>query len=194
MCWRTPFKRLPPYASLTAWRNFSPTRGELVIHAGLRSVPALSAGSRSSLVDAACNNIVEQDHRRVKQRLRPMFGLKSFRTAARVINGIESARSLRRSVSDRNARRTRGDDAGDLASRFGRVVRSKLSRRTQWSVPPASQSLHQNDPKRHQAELSSSKGDNAYCNGGTGFRGRNSASRNNQSPRRYKTRRRVDER
>jgi DDE domain len=28
------------------------------------------------------NNTIEQDHRRVKQRLRPMLGLKSFRTAA----------------------------------------------------------------------------------------------------------------
>ena len=28
------------------------------------------------------NNMIEQDHRRVKQRLRPMLGLKSFRTAA----------------------------------------------------------------------------------------------------------------
>jgi transposase-like protein len=27
------------------------------------------------------NNVIEQDHRRVKQRLRPMLGLKSFRTA-----------------------------------------------------------------------------------------------------------------
>jgi transposase-like protein len=35
------------------------------------------------------NNIVEQDHRRVKQRLGPMLGLKSFRNAAVVIGGIE---------------------------------------------------------------------------------------------------------
>ena len=37
------------------------------------------------------NNIVEQDHRRVKQRLRPMLGLKSFGNAAVVIGGIELA-------------------------------------------------------------------------------------------------------
>ncbi len=35
------------------------------------------------------NNLIEQDHRRVKQRLSPMLGLKSFRTAAVVIGGIE---------------------------------------------------------------------------------------------------------
>jgi len=37
------------------------------------------------------NNLVEQDHRRVKQRLGPMLGLKSFRNAAVVIGGIELA-------------------------------------------------------------------------------------------------------
>jgi len=42
------------------------------------------------------NNTVEQDHRRVKQRLRPMLGLKSFRTAARVISGIELAEKIKK--------------------------------------------------------------------------------------------------
>ena len=43
------------------------------------------------------NNMIEQDHRRVKQRLRPMLGLKSFRTAARVISGIELAEKIKKS-------------------------------------------------------------------------------------------------
>jgi transposase-like protein len=30
------------------------------------------------------NNLIEQDHRRIKQRLRPMLGLKSVETAAMV--------------------------------------------------------------------------------------------------------------
>ena len=47
------------------------------------------------------NNTIEQDHRRVKQRLRPMLGLKSFQTAAVVISGI---------------------DAGDLAQRFDVLI------------------------------------------------------------------------
>ena len=42
------------------------------------------------------NNVVEQDHRRVKQRLRPMLGLKSFRTAAVVIGGIELAEKIKK--------------------------------------------------------------------------------------------------
>jgi len=42
------------------------------------------------------NNAIEQDHRRVKQRLRPMLGLKSFRTAAVVIGGIELAEKIKK--------------------------------------------------------------------------------------------------
>ena len=42
------------------------------------------------------NNLIEQDHRRVKQRLRPMLGLKSFRTAAVVIRGIELAEKIKK--------------------------------------------------------------------------------------------------
>jgi transposase-like protein len=34
------------------------------------------------------NNLIEQDHRRIKQRLRPMLGLKSFESATIVISGI----------------------------------------------------------------------------------------------------------
>ena len=37
------------------------------------------------------NNTIEQDHRRVRQRLGPLLGLKSFRTAAIVISCIELA-------------------------------------------------------------------------------------------------------
>jgi transposase-like protein len=42
------------------------------------------------------NNIIEQDHRRVKQRLRPMLGLKSFGTAAVVISGIELTEKIKK--------------------------------------------------------------------------------------------------
>jgi transposase-like protein len=40
------------------------------------------------------NNIVEQDHRRVKFRLRPMLGFKNFYNARRVIIGIELAQKI----------------------------------------------------------------------------------------------------
>ena len=40
------------------------------------------------------NNIVEQDHRRVKFRLQPMLGFKRFYNARRVIAGIELAQKI----------------------------------------------------------------------------------------------------
>jgi transposase-like protein len=42
------------------------------------------------------NNLIEQEQRRIKQRLRPMLGLKSFRTAAVVIGGIELAEKIKK--------------------------------------------------------------------------------------------------
>ncbi|MDQ2947465.1 MAG: IS6 family transposase [Acidobacteriota bacterium] len=42
------------------------------------------------------NNRIEQDHRRIKQRLHPMLGLKSFSTAAVVIGGIELAEKIKK--------------------------------------------------------------------------------------------------
>ena len=42
------------------------------------------------------NNLIEQDHRRVKHRLGPLLGLKSFRSAAVVIGGIELAEQIKK--------------------------------------------------------------------------------------------------
>lgn len=43
------------------------------------------------------NNIVEQDHRAVKRRIRPMMGFKSFRSAAITLAGIEMMHMIRKS-------------------------------------------------------------------------------------------------
>lgn len=40
------------------------------------------------------NNLIEQDHRGIKSRTRPMLGFKSFASAANVINGIELLRRI----------------------------------------------------------------------------------------------------
>ena len=40
------------------------------------------------------NNVVEQDHRRVKGRLQPMLGFKTFYNARHVIIGIELAQKI----------------------------------------------------------------------------------------------------
>jgi transposase-like protein len=40
------------------------------------------------------NNLTLQDHRRIKQKTRPMLGFKSFRSAAATIAGIELVHQL----------------------------------------------------------------------------------------------------
>jgi hypothetical protein len=42
------------------------------------------------------NNIVEQDHRAIKRRCAPMLALKSFRTAAITLAGIDLAHRIRK--------------------------------------------------------------------------------------------------
>ena len=42
------------------------------------------------------NNVVEQDHRRIKQRIRPMLGFKRFETAAVTIRGIELVEKIKK--------------------------------------------------------------------------------------------------
>ena len=42
------------------------------------------------------NNLVEQDHRRIKQRVRPMLGFQRFETAAVTIRGIELAEKIKK--------------------------------------------------------------------------------------------------
>ena len=42
------------------------------------------------------NNLVEQDHRSVKRRVRPLLGFKSFRSAARLIAGIETMHMIKK--------------------------------------------------------------------------------------------------
>src|SRR5260370_7520935 len=42
------------------------------------------------------NNVVEQDHRRIKQRIRPMLGFKRFETAPVTIRGLELAEKIKK--------------------------------------------------------------------------------------------------
>ena len=42
------------------------------------------------------NNVIEQDHRRIKQRIRPMLGFKRFETAAVTIRGIELTEKIKK--------------------------------------------------------------------------------------------------
>uniref|UniRef100_UPI00048CA8E0 IS6 family transposase n=1 Tax=Ectobacillus panaciterrae TaxID=363872 RepID=UPI00048CA8E0 len=42
------------------------------------------------------NNIVEQDHRFIKKRVRSMLGLKSFRTAKQILAGVEAVHMMKK--------------------------------------------------------------------------------------------------
>jgi transposase-like protein len=42
------------------------------------------------------NNLVEQDHRAIKRRIRPMLGFKSFQCAARLLAGIETMHMIKK--------------------------------------------------------------------------------------------------
>ncbi len=42
------------------------------------------------------NNRIEQDHRRIKRRVRPMLGIKSFSSAAVTLAGIEMVHMMRK--------------------------------------------------------------------------------------------------
>ena len=42
------------------------------------------------------NNIVEQDHRSIKKRVLSMLGLKSFRTAKKILSGMEAMHMLQK--------------------------------------------------------------------------------------------------
>ena len=65
------------------------------------------------------NNIVEQDHRRIKQRLYPMLGLKNFENARVVISGIELAQKIRKRQFDL---RLLGAGLGSDAEQWSRVL------------------------------------------------------------------------
>ena len=49
------------------------------------------------------NNLIEQDHRRVKQRVYPMLGFKKLENAAVTISGIELAHRIRKGQFDTSA-------------------------------------------------------------------------------------------
>jgi putative transposase len=42
------------------------------------------------------NNVVEQDHRAIKKRTRRMMGLKSFRSATKIVAGIETMHMVKK--------------------------------------------------------------------------------------------------
>jgi transposase-like protein len=72
--------------------------GNAASHRALRSLRQENPEWRSVVVRSRryLNNIVEQDHRAIKRRCAPMLALKSFRTAAVTLAGVELAHRIRK--------------------------------------------------------------------------------------------------
>ena len=57
------------------------------------------------------NNLIEQDHRGVKSRTRPMLGFKNFKSAAITIAGVELLRRIHKNQFALNPLRLKGHAA-----------------------------------------------------------------------------------
>jgi len=68
-------------------------------HRAIRELKSAGHMSRRVRIRSSkyLNNVVEQDHRRVKQRIGPMLGFKRFDTATITISGIELAEKIKKS-------------------------------------------------------------------------------------------------
>jgi transposase-like protein len=68
--------------------------GYAASHRAVTKLKAAGTLPRSARVRSCkyLNNLVEQDHRRIKQRIRPTLGFKRFETAAVMIRGIPVSR------------------------------------------------------------------------------------------------------
>ncbi|KXY30929.1 transposase [Bacillus cereus] len=65
----------------------------------LKKEKKMPAGSQTRQIKYL-NNIVEQDHRFIKRRIRSMLGLKSFRTAVSILSGVEAMHMIKKEQID----------------------------------------------------------------------------------------------
>ena len=65
------------------------------------------------------NNVIEQDHRAIRRRWRAMQCFRSFQTAERTLEGVESMHMLRKGQVKRLDGRDAGGQARFVASLFG---------------------------------------------------------------------------
>ena len=72
--------------------------GYAASHRAIRELKTTGCMSRRVRVRSSkyLNNVVEQDHRRLKQRIGPMLGFKRFDTATITISGIELAEKIKK--------------------------------------------------------------------------------------------------
>ena len=90
------------------------------------------------------NNLVEQDHRRVKQRIRPMLGFKRFDNAVVTISGIDLAERIKKGVQDGQARDSDIDSVGTVERGACSLTFAHTHRSNARSTFGPDSSLHQN--------------------------------------------------
>jgi transposase-like protein len=79
-------------------------------HAALSALKAEKVLPKQTMVRKSkyLNNLIEQDHRRVKQRVYPMLGFKRFANATITISGIELVHRIRKGQFDISTLNRRG--------------------------------------------------------------------------------------
>ncbi len=95
------------------------------------------------------NNIVEQDHRAIKRRCAPMLALKSFRTAAVTLAGVELAHRIRKGQFSLRAGAATGFSSFKYL--WARALKRRSARaqaRSDEAQPP----MQQNSPVRLRTE------------------------------------------
>jgi transposase-like protein len=104
---------------LTAKRDHAAARRFFEKAIGLHDVPekitidksgANTAAVHSMIADSGVeitlrqskylNNLVEQDHRAIKRRTRPMLGFKNFHCATKIISGVETMHMIKKGQLD----------------------------------------------------------------------------------------------
>jgi len=76
--------------------------------------PAISPKNVCVRTSKYLNNLIEQDHRRVKRRVYPMLGFKRFANAAVTISGIELAQKIKKGQFDTTEMKLEGARAEEL--------------------------------------------------------------------------------
>jgi transposase-like protein len=125
--------------------------GNAASHRALRLVMQGNPDLQSVVIRSSryLNNIVEQDHRAIKRRCAPMLALKSFRTAAVTLAGVELAHRIRKGQFS-----LRSGAATGLSS-FKHLWARALKRRgagAQGRSDKAQPPMQQNSPVRLRTE------------------------------------------
>ena len=94
------FFRKVVYRKGVVWPSKINLDGHAASHRALRLLPQEDLRCQSVVVrsNRYLNNVIEQDHRAIKQRCASMLGLKSYRTAAITLSGIELAHCIRKTT------------------------------------------------------------------------------------------------